>query len=76
VERSFAGIHVISPGFFDLVEEAGAFSIMTTYLRLAGAGHRILPWDIGAALWLEVGDPERLERARRLMGKRDGESLD
>jgi N-acetyl-alpha-D-muramate 1-phosphate uridylyltransferase len=64
---AFAGIHVISPGFFDLLDEAGAFSIMTPYLRLAAAGHTILPYDTGAALWLEVGDPERLERARRFV---------
>jgi N-acetyl-alpha-D-muramate 1-phosphate uridylyltransferase len=65
--RAFAGIHVVSPAFFDLIEERGAFSIMAPYLRLAGAGQPILPFDIGAALWLEVGDPERLERARRFL---------
>lgn len=66
-ERAFAGIHVISPDFFDLVEERGEFSIMTPYLRLAGAGHAIRPYDMGSALWLEIGDPERLERARRFL---------
>lgn len=65
--RAFAGIHVVSPTFFDLIEERGAFSIMAPYLRLAGAGKPILPFDIGTALWLEVGDPERLERARRFL---------
>ncbi len=66
-EYGFAGIHVISPSFFELVEERGAFSIMAPYLRLAGAGRPILPYDIGGALWLEMGDPDRLARARRLM---------
>jgi N-acetyl-alpha-D-muramate 1-phosphate uridylyltransferase len=61
---AFAGIHVVSPGIFDLMEERGAFSIMESYLRLAGAGWPILPYHIGGALWLEVGSPERLERAR------------
>lgn len=64
---AFAGIHVLSPSFFDLLEEDGAFSIMSPYLRLAGAGHRIMPYDISGALWLEIGDPERLERARRIL---------
>lgn len=73
-DRAFAGIHVIDPAWFDLVEERGAFSIMAPYLRLAGAGHRIAPFPIGRALWLEVGNPERLERARRFFLHRDGES--
>jgi N-acetyl-alpha-D-muramate 1-phosphate uridylyltransferase len=68
VEWAFAGIHVVSPSFFDQVEEAGAFSILAPYLRLAAEGLRILPYDIGGALWLEVGDPERLDRARRMLG--------
>lgn len=68
---AFAGIHVISPRFLELVEERGAFSIMRPYLRLAGAGHRIVPFDIGDALWLEIGDPDRLERARRYLEERE-----
>lgn len=72
-DRAFAGIHVVAPRIFDLMAERGAFSIIAPYLRLAGAGHRILPYDIGSALWLEVGDPERLERARRLMRRTNGE---
>ncbi len=70
-EWAFAGIHVVSPSFLDLVEERGAFSIIRPYLRLAGGGERILPFDIGSALWMEMGDPERLERARRRMGRVD-----
>jgi NDP-sugar pyrophosphorylase family protein len=72
--RAFAGIHVISPAFFDLVEERGAFSIMVPYLRLAGEGQSIHSFEIGAALWLEVGDPERLERARRFLRLGNGHS--
>lgn len=71
-DRAFAGIHVISPEIFDLVTEDGAFSIIKMYLRLAGAGHRILPYEMTGALWLEVGDPERLERARRIMSRMNG----
>lgn len=68
-EWAFAGIHVLAPRIFDLLEETGTFSIMEPYLRLAGAGHRIVPYDISGADWLEIGDPERLERARRLLGR-------
>lgn len=75
-DRAFAGIHAISPEIFDLLTEDGAFSIMGPYLRLAGEGHRILPYEITGTLWLEVGDPERLEAARRVLGptERGGEA--
>lgn len=71
-DRAFAGVHVLSPRIFDLLEEEGAFSIIPTYLRLAGEGHVIVPFDIGAALWLEIGNPDRLERAREALGDTGG----
>ena len=75
-ELAFAGIHVLSPRIFDLIEERGAFSIIPPYLRLAGTGERIVPYDIGSALWLEIGDPDRLERARRFMRRGNGGTAD
>ncbi|HUG38840.1 MAG TPA: sugar phosphate nucleotidyltransferase [Longimicrobiales bacterium] len=67
-DRAFAGVHVISPEIFGLLREQGAYSILVPYLRLAGEGRRILPFDMGGALWLEIGDPERLRRARAELG--------
>lgn len=61
----FAGIHVISPELFYFIEESGVFSIMNLYMRLAGVGHAILPYDMSGAEWWEVGSVERLEAARR-----------
>lgn len=61
----FAGIHVADPRLLDRITEEGVFSIIRTYLRLAREGVRIAPFDIGDALWLEVGTHERLERARK-----------
>lgn len=75
-EQAFAGIHVISPRFFDLLEEQGTFSIMDAYLRLARQGHEIRRFDITGALWLEIGDPDRLERARRHLRRGDGQQRD
>ena len=72
-DRAFAGMHVVSEEIFDLLSEDGAFSILVPYLRLSGRGHRILPYDITGALWLEVGDPDRLEAARRFMRLTNGE---
>lgn len=62
---AFAGVHVISPALLGLITERGVFSILDVYLRLAGAGHDILPFEIGDALWLEIGNPERLAAAER-----------
>ncbi|HKY60088.1 MAG TPA: sugar phosphate nucleotidyltransferase [Gemmatimonadota bacterium] len=67
----FAGIHVIWPSIFDRITERGVFSILDVYLRLAAEGARILPWDVGDALWLEIGNPERLERARQALATRE-----
>ena len=68
----FAGIHVVEPRLLDAFEESGAFSILDPYLRLVAGGERVLPWDLGEALWLEVGNVERLERARAVVAARAG----
>ncbi|MDX1661818.1 MAG: nucleotidyltransferase family protein [Gemmatimonadota bacterium] len=67
----FAGIHVIEPALLDRLDEEGAFSIVAVYLRLSAEGHRVVAWDVGEAAWMEVGNPERLERARRAVGRGD-----
>jgi NDP-sugar pyrophosphorylase family protein len=71
-EWPFAGIHVVSPELFDLMDESGAFSIIGPYLRLAGEGHRIVPYDISGARWLEIGDPDRLADAQRVIAAQEG----
>jgi NDP-sugar pyrophosphorylase family protein len=63
----FCGIHVLEPAILDLMDEEGRFSIVPVYMRLAAAGLRIAPWDIGDALWVDVGTHERLETARRIV---------
>lgn len=64
----FTGVHVVSPDIFGLLTERGTFSIIDAYLRLAAAGHRILPHDVSDALWLEIGTPALLRRARAALG--------
>jgi NDP-sugar pyrophosphorylase family protein len=64
---SFAGIHVIEPTVFELCERTGVFSIRTLYLDLARRGYRILPVDVSAHEWFEVGTPERLAEAEARM---------
>lgn len=63
----FAGVHAISPEVFGLITEEGAFSIIDLYLRLSAEGHRIVPHDVTTALWLEIGDPDRLAQAREVL---------
>ena len=58
----------LDPRIFDLVSETGAFPIMPAYLGLTDRGNVIAPYDVGDALWLEIGNPERLEAARRAFG--------
>lgn len=76
-ERGFSGVQVLSPEIFGLMQErrsrGEAFSIMEVHLRLASEGRRIAARDVSGALWLEIGNPERLERARRIWRERGSE---
>lgn len=60
---SFTGIHVVDPTIFTLSDRSGTFSIITLYLELAAAGHRILPIDVSSYDWIDVGTPARLAEA-------------
>ena len=66
---AFNGIHVLSPGIFNMLGETGAFSIIASYLRLAEKGENLLAYDVGSARWLDIGTPESLDRARKDWGK-------
>lgn len=68
VPFAFAGIQVVSPALLDMIAETGAFSIIDVYLRLASEGRPIVRFDMGGARWLEIGNPERLAEARRILG--------
>jgi len=63
---AFSGIHVISPGIFDLFKEQGRFSIIDTYLRLA-AGHPIFGHIQPDLTWFDVGKPAQLADAERFL---------
>jgi len=60
---SFAGIHVVEPGIFDLPHPVGRFSLVSWYLELARRGYRVAPADVSRHPWLDVGTPERLAEA-------------
>ena len=60
---AFSGIHVISPALLDMINEPGSFSIITTYLRLAAAGHPISAFRADEYYWRDLGKPEHISQA-------------
>ncbi|MGA7686681.1 MAG: nucleotidyltransferase family protein [Terriglobales bacterium] len=60
---AFSGVHVISPRLFGKLSEEGVFSIITSYLRLAGEGETIYGFRADQYYWRDLGRPEDLERA-------------
>jgi NDP-sugar pyrophosphorylase family protein len=64
-QLAFNGIHVISPKIFGRMSENGAFSIIQTYLRLAGEGCRVQAFRADACYWREIGRLDTLEAVRR-----------
>jgi NDP-sugar pyrophosphorylase family protein len=61
--RAFAGIHVISPQLLLKMGEDDVFSIINTYLDLAGQGERIVAFPVDDRYWRDLGRPESLAQA-------------
>jgi NDP-sugar pyrophosphorylase family protein len=62
---AFSGIHVISPRIFSLMTEEGAFSIIPSYLRLAGLGEKVVAFRADEYYWRDLGRPENVAQAER-----------
>jgi NDP-sugar pyrophosphorylase family protein len=62
-ELAFTGIHVISPRLLQMISEEGVFSIIETYLRLAGKDEKIIGSRVDSAYWRDLGQPENVGRA-------------
>ena len=62
---AFSGIHIISPRLLAMMIEDGAFSIITTYLRLAAHGERILAFRADEYYWRDLGKPEGVAQAAK-----------
>ena len=60
---AFCGIHVIEPRMLGMMEEEGVFSIIDTYLRLAGRGERIMAFRADAYSWRDLGKAEEIAAA-------------
>jgi mannose-1-phosphate guanylyltransferase len=62
---AFSGIHVISLRLLDMMTEDGVFSIITSYLRLAGQGERIAAFHADEYYWRDLGKPENIAQAEQ-----------
>jgi NDP-sugar pyrophosphorylase family protein len=60
---AFSGIHVISPRLLPMIQQDGVFSIITSYLELAGRGERIMAFNADQYYWRDLGKPENVKQA-------------
>src|SRR3984957_43107 len=60
---AFSGVHVISWRFLEMIEEQGAFSIISSYLRLSGQGEKIAAFRADQYYWRDLGKPENVAQA-------------
>jgi NDP-sugar pyrophosphorylase family protein len=60
---AFSGIHIISPRLFAMMIEEGAFSIITSYLRLAARGEKIIAFRVDEYYWRDLGRPDNVAQA-------------
>jgi NDP-sugar pyrophosphorylase family protein len=69
---AFSGIHVISPRLLTLLTEEGTFSIVTSYLRLAAQGEKILGFRADEYYWRDLGKPENVVQAAEDLKQKSG----
>jgi len=62
---AFSGIHMISPRLLTNMTEEGVFSIIATYLRLAGRGERISAFPANEYYWRDLGKLDDLRQAEQ-----------
>ena len=66
---AFSGIHMISPRLLTNMSEEGVFSIIATYLRLAGKGEKILAFSADEYYWRDLGKLDDLRQAEQDLAK-------
>ena len=64
---AFCGVQVISPSMFGKMTEEGVFPIVSSYLRLAAEGERIIAFRADEYYWRDIGSPESVAQATRDM---------
>jgi len=63
---AFSGIQIVQPEIFPLITERDKFSVIQLYLRLA-KNHNIYGFRDSSELWMDLGKPEQLMQAEKLM---------
>ncbi|MBI3288590.1 MAG: NTP transferase domain-containing protein [Elusimicrobia bacterium] len=66
---AFDGIHLVSPALLDKITEGGVFSILKTYLRLAGSGADLRAFRSDRWAWHDIGTIEKLAAAEAWASK-------
>jgi NDP-sugar pyrophosphorylase family protein len=64
-EMAYSGIHIIQPEIFHMMSSEERFPIFKLYLELAKT-HLIKGYFDDSDLWMDVGKPEQLEKAREI----------
>lgn len=65
-DYAFAGIHLISPEIFNLINSKGPFSIVDAYLSLCSK-YTIKGHDVSSNFVLDVGKPNSIEKAEEYL---------
>jgi NDP-sugar pyrophosphorylase family protein len=60
---AFSGIHIVSPRLLPKLAEEGVFSIITSYLRLAGKGEQIAAFRADEYYWRDLGRLDDMKQA-------------
>jgi NDP-sugar pyrophosphorylase family protein len=60
---AFCGIHLVSTRFLQMMSEDGVFSIITSYLRLAAQGEKIVAFRADDSYWRDLGKIEAVSQA-------------
>ncbi len=71
---AFSGIHVISPRLLAKITEEGVFSIIASYLRLAGQGESIFAFRADEYYWRDLGKPADLRQAAQDLEQKASDS--
>jgi len=65
---AFSGIQVLNPEIFKWINQTGKFSIVDVYLNLL-SNHLIMGFDHSDTTWLDVGRPENIALAEKIISK-------
>ncbi len=65
---AFSGIQLIEPAIFKLITEKESFPLIPLYLRLA-SDQRIMGYNDQASLWMDLGKPDQIREAEKIILK-------